>query len=210
LQLTYAEDNTGQLRFINDNFELHISRLLIKNKDGPYFKTNDVFRDYHKKLLDVDGLYDHIRELIGYCNPLLRKGKPSIALLISKDHGAPLGIAGITDAIEGAYSRYVLWNAERRTGIEGTRTTRVHWGRAVLAMGVFKLTGDEQAAADAIHDSVATVRSFYIDSLPEDREEALDAALRRGFLGDRAKPPTARQSQRRVGPRHPGRRPRHR
>ena len=213
LLLTYAEDNSGQLRLVNGNFELHISRLLFKNANGPYFRNKDSFRDYHKVLLDENGLHDHIRELIGYCNPLLRKGKPSNGLFISHLWGAPLGRAGIINSIQSTYNRYVLWDPKRRSGIEGAQRTSVHWGRAALAMGVLKQTGDEQLAADAIHDSVKTVRKFYVDSLPADRAKALDAALRQGFLGDRgdrAKPPTARQSQRRGSPRHPGRRPRRR
>jgi hypothetical protein len=160
------------------------------------------YRNYYKVLLDMDDLYDTAREYIYYVRPILLKGNTSSFLFISHLGATHITAKGLGQAISSNYRRFVMWNPEKKTGIEGAKPTGPHWVRAVLATAVYKRTGSMQLAADAIHDSVETVLNFYVSSLPEDREKLLDNALRDSLSGN---PVEARDKQHLLPkPRKPG------
>lgn len=184
--IDYLEDNSGHLRDYGDTIELFIARTLFKNSKGPYFKDKEGrFWDYHKVLEDVDGAYDAIREYLREGLPLLRIGKEQAAFHISVQSGRGRLLTSPVGNIHAkTYRRHVLYDAGANTGIPGTKKVEgCHWMRSVLATGVLKLTLNEQLAADAIHDSVDTIREHYVRYLPRDRAGALSEALRIGLSG---------------------------
>lgn len=210
-QLNYLSDNTGHLRDYGDRIEVRAGSSMFKNEAGPAFVDPDGRAwDYQKILEDVDGAYEAIRSYLREGLPLLRTASEQKALLISTiGHGrlAPTPAAAV---LSRTYNIYVLHDPTAGTGIPGTKqVSGCHWMRHVLATGVLKLTDNEQLAADAIHDSVETVREHYVRYLPRDRAGALAAALRKGLsggAGKNAKPKADKADD--VEPR--GRRPRKR
>jgi hypothetical protein len=180
-KLSFHDGADSQFRLENGQFVINIKREEFKNKNGPYFCQNGVFRNYHRALEDHADLYNDIQEYLTYCRPMLLRGNDSDQLFISHVDAGDLGVAGLGFSIQRTYNRYVRWDPIGKTGIEGARETGPHFARAVLATGIYKLTHDYQIAADAIHDSVETAQGFYVENTPEDRSDRMRTALQKGL-----------------------------
>ena len=174
---TYRPNNLGNLRKASDAWRLWASAKDFKNKHGTYFRDNKKVLDYDVQLLDIQGFYAVLDEYIKVSRLFLLKGRASDKLFIA-ENGSDLETPGATQAMMRVYNRYVRWDENAKTGIEGAgRVSGVQWMRYVLATAVLKATLNFQLAADAIHDSVRTVEEHYARYLPSDRARPLEAAL---------------------------------
>ncbi|WP_294536449.1 hypothetical protein [uncultured Rhodoblastus sp.] len=157
-------------------WHLHLDNRKMKNRRSSFFRHDRKVYDLDIDLLDHDGLYDLLVEWRNVSRPLLLKGRISKSFFIGKD-GSDLDEPGVVQAVQRVYGVYILWNAETRTGIEGTQMTSIHWMRGVLCTGMLKQTGSFGIAADAIADSVETVTKHYARYLPADRSRTVRNVL---------------------------------
>ena len=89
-QVVVSRRGHSQFRLENGQFVINIKREEFKNKNGPYFCQNGVFRNYHRALEDHADLYNDIQEYLTYCRPMLLRGNDSDQLFISHvDAGGP-------------------------------------------------------------------------------------------------------------------------
>lgn len=181
------------------SWHLRIERQLFKNPEGPYFgheAHNNVRPYYERRLMDKFGLYDAIRDYLGWARAYLLKGVQTEALFASgqlprrstteTQCDAEPGRAAdnwLRKTIHRLTGTHVGYNAETGRGIKGIVSFPCHAFRHILATGILKTSrhpNPRQQAADAIHDSIRTVEA-YLRYLPKDREadlmETLEEAL---------------------------------
>ncbi len=177
-QLTIREDGRGNLRRAESIWRLWIPRAAFKNKNGGYFFDRDAPRDYDVALIDQAGLYQALELYLTVSRPALLHGRTSDKLFIAKG-GADLGKEGLTQAMAQIYRTHLMYNPATKLGYKGLgRVSGSHWARAVLATGVLLWKDSLELAADAIHDTVETVKAHYARFSPRARAAALDDVLR--------------------------------
>ncbi len=192
LLLDWNSNNQGHLRKIDGTWYLAIPRKHFKNKNGPYFMTGRMdakgvpeYRDYHRPLLDLNGLYSDLDEYLTRSRAALRRERPpcDAVFLVSRVTGQTrLTQGALQQLIKRAFVRHIVFNPLRGSGIVGiTGPAGPHSFRHILATGILKKTGRFDLAADAIHDSIEVVIASYATYTARDRQPALLDALRMAF-----------------------------
>lgn len=179
-------------------WSMRVPSTLYKNKDGPYFKSpNGEEREYfERELMDRYGLYSAIEKYLSWGRGFILEDLKTDALFASVRRKARR-VSGMvwepgrfidpsmTRLVERMTAKHLSYKPGTGRGIKGVVRFGPHAFRHILATAVLKLASDgnaEQQAADAIQDSVATVRQNYARYVPRDREKKLVETLNQAFV----------------------------
>ncbi len=179
-------------------WSMRVPSTLYKNKDGPYFKSpNGEEREYfERELMDRYGLYSAIEKYLSWGRSFILEDLKTDALFASvrrkaRRVGGMVWEPGrfidpsMTHLVERMTAKHLSYKPGTGEGIKGVVRFGPHAFRHILATAVLKLAIDgnaEQQAADAIQDSVATVRQNYARYVPRDREKKLVKTLDQAFV----------------------------
>ena len=187
VRLDYRYDNTGNLRCIDDQWELDIPTAWFKNANSERFEGLDRVT---LPLEDVHGAHEIFKLYIGHARDELLGGTRSNALFVSTPKNPRYSRQGLDNLFRGMTASFV---STLLPDEPNSKTLSVHDVRDVVATSVIKVSGSFELAADAILDAPSTVRRAYAQWHHKDRERERKAAL------ERARGLTARTSTRESG-----------
>jgi len=185
--VTWNPDNSGHLRRDARGWYLEISKVHFKNEKG-----NALEADFHRRLVDKNGLYRNLERYLRSARHLLTEGMKTRLLFIYARKNLEIDGSnrkvpgrrttrfyenGLAGRIRTATNRHLAWDEAAGTGIKGIFGFGPTAFRHILATAVLKLTGSFVLAADAIADSEQTARKYYTRFKPSDRRESLDDAI---------------------------------
>ncbi len=164
-KMTWLEDGTGHLRYVDGHWEVVIPWRDFKNS-----RNNDLFgpvgsrQDYHRRLPDQHGLYDLLRYYTGTCLPALRGRFPGSPYLFPTRFSPFAGAAAMTRRFHEWTREHCVHDAARGTGMPGLMLFGLHALRDLGATTLLKDVANPnrlQEAADLLQTSVAQVRHRY-------------------------------------------------
>lgn len=178
-ELTYREDNTGNLRRKGEKWEIIIPWQLFKNKNSSFFGSKKKRHNYSKVLADKDGLYQWIEEYVGVRRPLILQGRKSDIFFVNS--GACRSPLMAPARFHANYRRltmiYFAHNPYLSRGFPGVKPHGPHTIRDIFATFIIQLTGSFELAAYAIGDSLETVRLHYTRFKPKDKTKLVDILI---------------------------------
>jgi integrase/ribosome-binding protein aMBF1 (putative translation factor) len=150
----------------------------FKNYKSAHWGSKESTRFFYRRVKDRWGFYAILEQYLATGRRLLLSGAKSDALFVGSRGGAHLTPGRLGDDFRNLTEEFLVCNEKTGSGIPGVVAFGPHLVRHILATAVLKSTnGDYQAAADAIHDTIQTVKKYYAEYLPGDRVERLDNAL---------------------------------
>jgi len=183
-ELTYREDNTGQLRRRGDKWVVVISWKLFKNKQSSFFGSKKKKHDYERVLADKDGLYMWIEEYIRKHRPILLKGVSSDTFFVGTLKNPIMPIAHFHRTYRRLTIYYFAYNPYLNRGVPGVKPHGPHSVRDILATFVIQLTGSFELAAYVIGDAERTVREHYTRFMPKDKTRLVDFLINAAWDGE--------------------------
>ena len=176
-ELTYKEDNTGQLRRRGEEWVIVIPWQSFKNKDSSFFGTRKKKHDYVKVLKDKDGLYGWIDMYLSVYRPQILKDKKTDIFFAAWKNNPLLTEGTLYMIYRRLTMRYLSYNKYRGEGIPGVMPHGPHAVRDIIATFVLQQTGSYDHAAYAIGDAAQTVREHYGRFMPKDKVRLVDKLI---------------------------------
>lgn len=177
VELTYRNDNKGELHKEKDKWVIEISHLRFKNKNSVFFGSRKKKHNYKKVLTDTDGLYDWLEEYLNVHRQVLLQGTESDILLVV----CPSRPKFTKHKFHGKYRQltmqYLAHNPYLGRGIPGVKPHGPHAVRDIIATHIIKITGSYELAAYALGDSVLTVKEHYARFMPEHKLHLADKVM---------------------------------
>lgn len=176
-ELTYRDDNKGELRREGDKWVVEIPYLQFKNKDSSFFGPKKKKHNYRRVLKDVDGLYQRLEEYVTLHRPILLGGKQSDVFFVTGSKRPEFSRLRFERVYRSLTILYLAENKYLGRGIPGVKPHGPHAVRDIIATFLIKKTGLFEAVAYALADSVAVVRNHYTCFLPQDKTHLADKLL---------------------------------
>lgn len=176
-ELTYREDNTGQLRRRGDKWIIVISWRLFKNKHSSFFGSKKKKHDYERELKDRDGLYSWIEKYIRVYRPLLLEGRKTNIFFVSTAKRPLFTVSRFSSLYRRLTMLYFAYNPFTKQGVPGVKTHGPHAVRDMFATFVIQETGSYDLAAYVIGDAVETVKKHYTRFMPKDKMRLIDSII---------------------------------
>jgi hypothetical protein len=181
--LTYFDDGSGMIKFENGDLWLEIPTKEFKNEKSKVFRDdypNGIFR---KKLVDLWGLYDDVRQYVVSARTIILSGVESPAFYVAQYNAGHVTPASFADNFRRITKTYIAYNPGLGTGIRGVKPFGSHAMRHIVATAVWKLTGKVEAAARAIHDTVKITEKHYKHYLIdlEEQSEILERLMQNSY-----------------------------
>lgn len=176
-ELTYRDDNSGQLRREGEEWVIEIPFTAFKNRRSSFFGSRKKRENYRKVLADKDGLYERIKEYIKIHRFLLLGGVRSDIFLVSNSNRPLFTTTKFHRNYRVLTMRYLAHNPYLQRGIPGVKPHGPHAVRDIIATHVIKETGSYELAAYAICDSVITVRVHYARFRPQEKCHLVDKII---------------------------------
>lgn len=159
--MTYHSDNTGHLRFVNEEWRIVIPRNEFKNARGAA----------RHRIYDMPVR----REVWSDIERYLRDYRPMLTSSNSANPYVFVSTSGGTEPMHGLRRRFE-WLT--RTYLAGCRGVGPHAMRHMVATAILKANpNDWSAAAWALHDLEETVRQHYVHLRCDDAQRWMKAAL---------------------------------
>lgn len=182
-QLDYIDGPESHL-FLQDNtYTLKVPRALFKNEDGPFFGPKNSRSDYIMPLPNPYGLHELLSEYLKVSRPWLMRRyhqgceEQPLFPMTCPSMSARMRPITIHDVYRRAFTKYLVENKWRGTGMSQVRPSGPHSARHIRATDTIKKTGSFQLAGDSIHCSERTARSSYARFLTTDRNERVNKIL---------------------------------
>jgi hypothetical protein len=175
-ELTFKEDNTGQLRREGKRWVLMIPRNSFKNRHSSFFGRKKK-SDYRRVLSDIDGLYVKIEEYIAVHRPVLLREKKSDVFIVAFSARPLFTMYNYHRNYRLLTAKYLAHNPFLGRGIPGVRPHGPHVVRDIVATHIIKETGSYELAAYALGDSSSTVKEHYARFMPEDKIHLADRVI---------------------------------
>ncbi len=183
LNLDWKPDNTGQLRRDrNGCYKIEIPWTEFKNPDSSFFGSPKAKQNYVVKLSNrLTPLLDEY--LFSVRNFLLERWASSkkrcdtvrdegfLFVASPQSAGQRTSYDTAKDILVNFSSLELVYNPLTGAGIEGVESFCMHAVRHIMATHMLKLTGSYEIAADAIQDTVETVKAHYGRYSPKDRDK---------------------------------------
>jgi hypothetical protein len=176
-ELTYLDDNSGELRYEGDKWVIEISNTRFKNKNSSFFGPKRKKANYRKILPDIDLLYSRIEEYVKVHRPLLLGKEKSDILLVANEKRPMITATKFHETYRTLTMRYLAHNPYLQSGITGIKPHGPHTVRDIIATHVIKVTGSYELAAYAIGDSLRTVQEHYVRFMPKDKVHLVDGVI---------------------------------
>lgn len=167
-ETTWHADNTGHLRRTAERDQLYIHKDQFKNgEDGPFFKDGDY---YVGDLADDNGLR---RNLDAYLKPvtggraLILAGKASDRLLVKTGKYPDYDGKSFYDYFTSIARRFIASNPDADWA--SMDTINPHAVRAIGYNEIYKSSGDDEIASDALQITPRTGKKHYKFRPPEQR-----------------------------------------
>lgn len=180
-ELTYLEDNTGELRREAGKWVIVIHHMRFKNWQSSFFGPKRKKSSYRKILLDVDDLYRCLDEYVEVYRPMLLRDRKSDILLVSNTLNTMFSGCALHNNYRRLTLLYLAYNPYLNRGIPGVKPHGPHAVRDIFATHVIKSTGSYEMAAYVIQDSVNTVREHYARFMPKDKIHLVDEIINKSW-----------------------------
>jgi hypothetical protein len=176
-QLTYHENNTGELRREGDKWVIEIHWERFKNKNSSFFGTKKKRYNYRRVLEDVDNIYQWIEEYIQLYRPVILGKSQSDIFFVSGPAYPEFTINRFHVLYRGLTIKYLAENKYTGHGFPGVKPHGPHAVRDIIATYIIRKTGSYELAAYALADTVAIIREHYVDFLPQHKTHLVDKLL---------------------------------
>jgi integrase len=183
-ELTYREDNSGNLRRRGDEWVIVIPWQWFKNKNSPFFGNKRKKFDYEKVLTDKDGLYQWIEKYLTEHRPVLLDGKESDLFFVSSAERPLFSPSQFHIIYRRLTMRYFAYNPYKNRGIPGVKPHGPHAVRDMTATFVLQTTGSYELAGDSIQDTAQTTREHYGRFTPKDKTKLINKIIERAWDGE--------------------------
>lgn len=177
VELTYRDDNKGELRRENGNWVIEISHQRFKNKYSKFFGSGKKKHNYKKVLVDTDGLYDRLVEYLKVHRSALLQGTESDILLVANPSRPKFNNHKFHNKYRLLTMQYIAHNPYLGRGIPGVKPHGPHAVRDIVATHIIKSTGSYELAAYSLADSVETVKLHYARFMPEHKLHLADKIM---------------------------------
>ena len=132
--ITYKKDNTGDLRFVDDQWELVVDAKKFKNLHNPVlFGPSWRRKDYERELKDWGGLSGILKHFIEVCRPLLLDGRESDLLFPPPDGRDDWDVDNFWNAVSEWTKVWCIKNLRYGTGMAGVKPFGPHAFRSIVA-----------------------------------------------------------------------------
>jgi hypothetical protein len=181
IEITYRDDNKGELRKENGKWVLEISYTHFKNQYSRFFGNRKKRHNYKKVLIDRDNLYKRLEEYVEIHRPLLLQGAKSEILLVVSSNRPRFTSHKFHRKYRILTMKYLAYNPYLGRGVPGVKPHGPHTVRDIIATYVIKITGSYEAAAYAIGDNKETVENTYARFMPKHKLHFVEQILAAGW-----------------------------
>lgn len=176
-ELTYRDDNKGQLRRKGGKWYILLPWHRFKNKHSSFFGPKRKKQDYEKELADKDGLYDWLEEYIKVHRPVLLAGRESEIFFVATGENPMFTPTRFSGMYRRLTMSYFAFNPYLNRGIPGVKPHGPHAVRDMIATFILQSTGSYELAAFAICDTTETVKKHYGRFGPKDKTRLVDSII---------------------------------
>jgi integrase len=177
VELTYRNDNKGELHKENDKWVIEISHHRFKNKYSGFFGSKKKKHNYKRVLMDNDGLYNRLEEYLNVYRPALLQRTKSDILLVVNASRPKFTTNKFHSKYRSLTMQYLAHNPYLNRGIPGVKPHGPHSVRDIVATHIIRETGSYELAAYALADSVQTVKEHYARFMPEHKLHLVDKIM---------------------------------
>lgn len=177
VELTYRNDNKGELRREKGNWVIEIPHHRFKNKYSVFFGSRKKKHSYKKVLADADGLYARLEEYLNVHRRVLLQETESDILLVVNSDRPKFNKNKFHKKYRSLTMQYLAHNPYLGRGIPGVKPHGPHAVRDIVATHIIKITGSYELAAYSLGDSVQTVKEHYARFMPEHKLHLADKIM---------------------------------